>query len=137
MVREYSEELLGEPERDGSQARPLDYDNWPLYRRLQDARREGTVRVHCLGIGLDALTLTATILTVVVIDDDVFDEVFGQSVRINEEGVLVTAADSSSVSDGIPFDEESVHRLLDDEPMASPGACVLARSWHFRDTLLP
>lgn len=136
MVREYSEELLGEPERDGSSGEPLDYDNWPLYRSLQQARQEGRVTAWCLGVGLDTLTLTATILTTVVMDDDVFDSLFGESVRINAEGVLVTAAESSSVSEGVPFTEDSVRRLLTEEPMASPGACILARSWRFRDTIL-
>ena len=67
------------------------------------------------------LTLTATILTVVVIDDDVLNWLFGETVSINAEGVLVGAADSSAVTDGLPFTEETVHRLLTEEPMASPG----------------
>lgn len=136
MVREYSEELLGEPERDGSSGEPLDYDNWPLYRDLQKARDAGKVQPYCLGVGLDTLTLTATILTATVIDDDVFDSLFGESVKVNSEGTLVMAAESTSVSDGVPFNEESVTRLLTKEPMASPGACILARSWRFRETLL-
>ena len=137
MVREYSEELLGEPERDGSQGVPLDYDNWSLYRALESARRDERVRAYCLGVGLDTLTLTATVLTVVVMDDDVFDSLFGDTVRINTEGVLVAAAESSKVSEGVPFTEKSVRRLLTEEPMASPGACILSRAWRFRSELLP
>jgi transcriptional regulator with XRE-family HTH domain len=136
IVREYSEEILGEPERDGSSGEPLDYENWPLYRTLRRAREQDQVSVHCLGVGLDTLTLTATILTVAVFDDDVFDDVFGGAVLVNAEGVLITAAKASSVSDGIPFTSDAVHRLLRDEPMASPGACILHRAWHFRDALL-
>ncbi|MGH3978501.1 MAG: helix-turn-helix domain-containing protein [Pseudonocardiaceae bacterium] len=137
MVREYSEELLGEPERDGSQGVPLDYDNWSMYRSLESARRDERVRAYCLGVGLDTLTLTATVLTVVVMDDDVFDSLFGDTVRINTEGVLVAAAESSKVSEGVPFTEASVRRLLNEEPMASPGACILSRAWRFRSVLLP
>lgn len=137
VVREYSEELLGEPERDGSQAMPLDYDNWSLYRDLQEARDAGRVRASCLGIGLDALTLTATILTVVVFDDDVFDDLFGGAVRVNDEGVLVASAEASAVTDGLPFSEQTVRRLLEEEPMASPGACILARAWRLRQQLVP
>jgi len=136
MIREYSEELLGEPERDGSSSEPLDYDNWDLYRKLQSARRAGTVTPYCLGVGLDTLTLTATILTVTVVDDDVFDDLFGETVDFNEEGRLVSASDSSAVTDGIPFTEKSVRRLLDDEPMASPGKCILQRAFDHRSTLL-
>ncbi len=136
MVREYSEELLGEPERDGSQGQPIDYDNWSLYRSLQQSRSEGTVNAYCLGLGLDTLTLTATLLTVVVIDDHVFDELFGDTVKINAEGSLVSAIESTAVSDGVPFTEETVQRMLTSEPMASPGACILSRAWEFRDQLL-
>lgn len=136
MVREYSEELLGEPERDGSQGDPINYDEWSLYRVLGKARAEGRVSAYCLGIGLDALTLTATLLTVVVIDDDVFDDVFGNTVQINAEGALVSAIESTSVSEGVPFTEATVRRMLTSEPMASPGACILARSWTFRKDIL-
>ena len=34
IVREYSEELLGEPEHDGSSGQPLDYECWPFYRAM-------------------------------------------------------------------------------------------------------
>ncbi|MEC3974776.1 helix-turn-helix domain-containing protein [Amycolatopsis sp. H20-H5] len=136
MVREYSEEILGEPERDGSQAEPLDYDAWPLYRDLEKAKEDGSVTPYCLGVGLDTLTLTATILTVVVIDDHVFDTLFGAAVAVNAEGSLVAAAESSSVTDGLPFTEETVRRLTTREPMASPGACILGRAWKFREQLL-
>jgi transcriptional regulator with XRE-family HTH domain len=136
MVREYSEEILGEPERDGSSGEPLDYDNWPLYRTLRTAQQQGRVSVYCLGVGLDTLTLTATILTVAVFDDDVFDDLFGQAVQVNPEGVLITSAEASKVSEGLPFTADTVRRLLEDEPMASPGACILDRAWRFRDVIL-
>jgi len=32
IVREYSEELLGTPEHDGTRSQPIDYANWPLYQ---------------------------------------------------------------------------------------------------------
>ena len=41
-------------------------------------------------------------------DDDVFDDLFGETVEINAEGTLISAADATSVSDGVPFDEQSV-----------------------------
>jgi transcriptional regulator with XRE-family HTH domain len=136
VVREYSEEILGEPEHDGRSGEPLDYDAWPLYRSIQKARADGRISVYCLGVGLDALTLTATILTVAVFDEDVFDDLFGNAVQMNAEGVLITVAESSKVSEGLPFDEATVRRLLRDEPMASPGACILDRAWRFRDIVL-
>ncbi|MGH3568294.1 MAG: hypothetical protein ACRDRH_20150 [Pseudonocardia sp.] len=32
--------------------------------------------------------------------------------------------------------DETVRRLLRDEPMASPGACILDRAWRFHDKIL-
>ncbi|WP_208865405.1 helix-turn-helix domain-containing protein [Amycolatopsis rubida] len=137
IVREYAEEVLGEPERDGSQAEPLDYQAWPFYAHVTAGIHDGTVAAYCLGMGMDALTLTATILTVVVFDSDTFDSLFSGAVDVNPEGVLTAAAGASKVTDGLPFDDITVKRLLSDEPMASPGACILERAWRFRDQLLP
>ena len=135
IVREYSEELLGTPEHDGTRTQPIDYDGWPLYQGLQQARAEGTVVAAVLGMGLDALTLAATILTVVVLHDDVFGRAFGEAVRYNGEGEIMAVADGTP-TDGVPFTEDSVRRMLDSEPMASPGAACLSLAWQHRNWLL-
>jgi hypothetical protein len=136
MVREFSEELLGTPEHDGARSEPIDYDGWPLYRELCEGRDTGRVAVFCLGLGLDALTLAATVMTVLVIDDDVFDHLLGEAVQVNSEGSLVTSADAASVAEGVPFTEDNVHRMLTQEPMASPGAAILEAAWRHRVALL-
>lgn len=132
IVRELSEELLGTPEHDGTRSAPIDYDGWSFYRSLQDARKRGELSVYCLGVALDALTLAATILTVLVIDDTVFDDLFGERVQTNAEGQIVSVADG----EGIPFTDANVSRLLNSEPMASPGAGCLALAWRHRGLLL-
>ena len=136
MVREYSEELLGTPEHDGTRTEPIDYQSWALYQGLEQALHKGTVTSFMLGIGLDALTLAATILTVVVIEDDVFETLFGEAVRFNEEGEIVGIGDGRA-AEGVPFTAESVDRMLRDEPMASPGAACLSLAWQHRSHLLP
>jgi hypothetical protein len=136
ITREYSEELLGAPEHDGSRTDPIDYGAWPLYRELEQAQATGTVTASLLGAGMDALTLAATILTVVVIDDDVFESVFGHAVRFNEEGEIVSIADGRP-AEGVPFTAECVTRMLRDEPVVAPGAACLALAWQHRDALLP
>ena len=135
IVREYSEELLGTPEHDGTRSKPIDYQAWPLYRTLEDAQAAGAVVPLVLGLGLDALTLAATILTVVVMDDDVFTSAFGAATRFNEEGEIVAIGDGRA-TEGVPFTRESVERLLSSEPMASPGAACLALAWRHRDRIL-
>ncbi|MGH3942055.1 MAG: helix-turn-helix domain-containing protein [Pseudonocardiaceae bacterium] len=135
IVREYAEELLGEPEYDGSRSQPIDYRRWPLFQRLQTARADGSIRCFFLGIGLVASTLTASILTVVVIDDDVFTEVFGEAVQFNEEGEIITVGDGKPI-EGVPFTEAAVRRMLETEPMVAPsGAACLALAWRHRDAL--
>jgi hypothetical protein len=135
VVREYSEELLGAPEHDGTRTRPIDYGNWPLYRRLTQARVEGTVHAAVLGLGLNALTLVAAILAVVVLDDDVFEEVFGETVRYNEEGEILSPG-GAAPADGIPFTEASVTRMLTTQPMSASGAAILSLAWQHRRQLL-
>jgi hypothetical protein len=136
IVREYSEELCGEPEHDGSRGTPVDYDGWAFYRAMNRARASGRLTAYSLGVGLDALTLAATIPTVVVIDDDAFDEVFGDVVESNAEGVTVKSLRGDRSATGIPFTEENVDRLVLDEPMAPPGGACLYLAWQHRDLLL-
>jgi transcriptional regulator with XRE-family HTH domain len=135
VVREYSEELLGAPEHDGTRTAPIDYENWDLYQALESAQSAGTVVPFVLGMGLDALTLAATILTVVVIDDDAFTDIFGGTVTFNDEGEIVTIGDGRP-ADGVPFTSSAVERMLTSEPMASPGAACLALAWKHRRTIL-
>ena len=138
IVRDYSEELLGTPEHDGSRSQPIDYDRWPLYRGSVVPRDRGTLRAFCFGVGLDALTLAATIPTVVVIDEDAFEELFGEIVQANSEGIIIASAlhANSLGALGIPFDAETVDRLLMATPLAPPGAACLALGWRHRDLLL-
>jgi transcriptional regulator with XRE-family HTH domain len=136
IVREFSEELLGTPEHDGTRSSPIDYDGWPLYRDLGRARAEGKVSAVCLGAGVDALTLAATILTVVIIDAEVFDELLADAVQVNAEGLTLFGEDGDSSGTGIEFSERNVTRLLENEPMASPGAACLALAWRNRIALL-
>jgi transcriptional regulator with XRE-family HTH domain len=121
MMREFSEEFLGMPEADGSSGAPIDYVHTEPYRSLNDARHNGALRAYCFGIGLDPLTLAGEVLSVVVIESQVYDRVFAELVSTNSEGSVVAA--SPSISDGIPFTEENVRRLLDDEPLAPAGSC--------------
>jgi hypothetical protein len=141
IVREYSEELLGMPEHDGTRSQPIDYERWPFYRSLGRARSQGAVRAFCLGVGFDALTLAATIPTVVIIEENIFEEIFGEVVRTNAEGIIITGLDSDKQAGadnatGIAFDADSINHFLSAEPMAPPGAACLTLAWQHRDLLL-
>src|SRR5713101_8930203 len=56
MMREYSEEFLGNPEHDGD-GDPIDYAGAEPFRSLDAARNAGKIRVWCLGVAVDALDL--------------------------------------------------------------------------------
>jgi hypothetical protein len=134
-MREFAEELLNVQEADGSNASPLDYANTQPYQAMEAAREAGTFTMWCFGVGLDPLTLCGEILTVAVVDEDVFDDIFAGLVMTNQEGSVVTA-DPSSPATGIPFTEQTVRRLLEDEPLAGPAAACLALAWGHRGLLM-
>ncbi|WP_239308666.1 MULTISPECIES: helix-turn-helix domain-containing protein [unclassified Frankia] len=137
IMRELSEELLGNAEHDGSSSSLIDYDGSEPFRSLEQARRSGRVRVWCFGVGLDALTLFGEILTVVVIDADVFDTLFSGMVAMNAEGSVVTTGPNQRACDGIPFTAATVRRLIEQEPLAPSAAACLDLAWRHRGTLLP
>ena len=82
VQREYAEELLGHDEYDGTGG-PIDYSNTELFATMDDSLASGALRVYCLGIILDALTLAADILTVAVIEPDLYDQLFADTVDTN------------------------------------------------------
>jgi Helix-turn-helix domain len=136
IVREYSEELLGEPEHDGSSGEPLDYECWPFYRAMQHARESGQLRAYVLGVVLHALGLNPAIITAVIIDDVVFDELFHGLVAVNAEGRVVTSLDNCQSVHGLPFTEETVRQLMDREPLGGTSAACLALTWRYRESLV-
>jgi transcriptional regulator with XRE-family HTH domain len=132
ILRELSEEILGNPEHNGS-GEPIDYDTQEPFASLNAARRNGQVRVWYLGTGLDPLTLVGEILTVVVIDAEVFDRVFANVVAWNSEGDVVFGADGSV---GLPWRRDAVHRLLATEPLAPAARACIELAWDHQDLLL-
>jgi hypothetical protein len=86
------------------------------------------MRVYCVGVGLDALTLATEILTTLVIDPDVFDALAQDFVATNDEGTVV--------AERVTFDEVTVKGVLASGRMAPAAAGLLALAWRHRGTLL-
>jgi hypothetical protein len=128
MMREYSEEFLGNLEHDGD-GDPIDYKNQEPFRSLNAARREGRIKVHYLGTGLDALNLVGDALTVAVFDAETFDDIFRDIVDTNEEG---TVAKDGKTLENYVFDDTTIKELLATEAVAPSGAAclTLARKSH-------
>lgn len=117
MIREFAEELLGEPE-----IHSVDYASWPFAQRLTSS-----ARVFYLGMGVDPLTFATDMLTVAVIEAARFDELFGDLVSHNEEGRVLR---------GLPFTASNIERFVHREPTQAAGAALLSLAWQWRSALL-
>jgi hypothetical protein len=127
MIREFAEELAGRSEDYASDSAPVDYDSWPFARQLTDALDRGQVRVWCLGLGTDPLTYATDLLTVAVIDSDVFDALFSVTRQRNAEGTILAARE---------FAAHVIDRSVTGEPVQAAGAALLRLAWRHRETLV-
>lgn len=122
LVREYAEELLGASEDYHSDQ--IDYDRWPFAVRMTDALGSGRISAHVLGLGVDPLTFATDLLTVVVFDAPLFDELFAGLVDTNAEGRLVSSTGIGH--EGFPFTADHVRQMVTHHSMQPAGAAALA-----------
>lgn len=132
MVREFSEEFLGDSEDHGAGTGPLDYGRWDFCQRLEAARAEGALGVWCLGAGVDPLTFATDILTVAVFDSDIFDAAFADMVGRNDEGVVVVVGGTPRLG----FTQDVVARVSGGGQIQTSGAALLRLAWRHRRALL-
>jgi transcriptional regulator with XRE-family HTH domain len=133
IVREYSEEFLGNTEH-GGDGQPADYAAEPL-AAIDRARQEGTARAYCLGVALDALTLWGEVLTVVVFDGPTYDSLFGGMVSTNEEGTIVKTGRTRPTS-ALPFTQHTIDELISSGRLAPAAAGCIELAWRHRRTIL-
>jgi len=127
LLREFAEELLGADEDHGSERAPIDYGRWPLAAAMTGALADGRIRAWCLGLGADPLTFALDLLTVVVIDAPLYDELFGELADSNAEGTVLKPR---------PFGEASVAELITRHPVQAAGAALLTLALEHRRVLL-
>lgn len=133
IVREYSEEFLGNAEH-GGDGQPADYRTEPL-ASLDRAYHAGEVRVYCLGVALDALTLWGEILTVAVFDGPAYDRLFADMVSTNTEGTVVKTGRLKPTS-ALPFTRHNIEELSASGRLAPAAAGCLQLAWEHRRTIL-
>lgn len=134
LLREFAEELLGEPEDHGSE--PIDYAAWPFAATMSQALSDGRIRAHVLGMGVDPLTLATDLLTVVAVDARLYDDLFGRLVHTNDEGQLAEPPVASESGQGrFRFTADVVERLTTIEPMQAAGAALVRLAWQHRDVV--
>jgi transcriptional regulator with XRE-family HTH domain len=133
IMREYSEEFLGNPEHDGD-GPGADYTTEP-FRSMDAARAAGRVRVFALGLAIGALDLWAGLETVAVFDADVFDEFFANLVHVNDEGTVVRIGRNQPTVH-VPFTHEVIEDLWASGRLAPETGYSLRRAWQFRGSVL-
>ncbi|SEF23323.1 hypothetical protein SAMN05421837_102116 [Amycolatopsis pretoriensis] len=131
IMREYAEEFLGTEEAFGQGGRWIDYENESPYAELNQAKRSGKLKIKVLGFGIDPLPWKPELLTVCLIDADVFDSVFAAMVERNDEGLLLTGRNRQ----GLPFDADTVRLYGEDEGTSPDAAACLELAWRFRAQL--
>jgi hypothetical protein len=132
LVREYAEELLGESEdRNGGEG-PIDYDDWPFAAQMTAALNRGLIRAYVLGMGIDPLTFAADLLTAIIFDAPIFDELFSGLVETNAEGRLVSIAEG----EGFPFTDNKIRQVIQDQPVQAAGTADMALALRDRAFLL-
>lgn len=109
-----NEELLGHDEYDGS-GRPIRYGELEPFATMDEALRDGRIRVFCLGVTLDALTLAGDILTVAIISSDTYNQLFSDAVETNAEGSVPARA--------FPFEQNTLNWLSESKRL-SPGTAA-------------
>jgi hypothetical protein len=126
ILREYAEELAGHEDAQGGGGTRIDYAGAEPYRALQDARRDGRLKLTCFGIALDPLTLKPELLTVALFEDDAFNEAFPGPLAQTSEGVIV---------EDVPFNSESVGRYIRSSQTRHGAKALLSLAWSHRSEL--
>ncbi|MFD7653976.1 helix-turn-helix transcriptional regulator [Actinosynnema sp. NPDC059797] len=127
IQREFAEELLGHAEYDGS-GQPIDYERVEPFASLDRALGDGCIRVYCLGMTLDALTLSGDLLTVAVIEPDTYDEMFRDAVDSNDEGTIPAKA--------LPFEGNTIERLRQSGHLSPGASAAIHLAWSHRGEIL-
>ena len=130
IMREFSEEFLGNPEHDGSTSRPIDYAHEEPFRSFERARANGGLRIWHYGLVMEPLELGAVQLTVAVIDGEVFDTLFVDLVETNDEGRVIGRDGRTDM----PFTGEAIGRL--DPRLSASALTLLHLAWRDRELLL-
>lgn len=128
IIREYGEEVAGEPEFDSTE----DFLDYPPYSKLSVAIRGARIRPYFLGIEVNPLNLRPEILVACVFDGGTFFEIFPSPVKEDAEGRLVW---QTTQTVGCRFTMENVTHYLRREEVFVSGKAALALAWQSRANL--
>ncbi|MFE3442621.1 hypothetical protein ACFXNW_06300 [Nocardia sp. NPDC059180] len=135
IQREVAEELLGIEEAIGETGVPIDYENDEPFASFERARAEGDLAVWSLGWGIDPLTLTLELLTVLTVKAAAYD-VLG-IVERNPEGKIVAAGRTGSGLKGFAFTAETIEGLSAKGELSPVADACLEVALRHKAVLLP
>lgn len=130
IMREYAEEMLGVDDAQGQGGKWIDYASESPYWELEMARATGELQVKVLGLGVDPLPWKPELLTVCVIDAEVFDRIFAPVPPRNDEGIII-AGDGK----GLPFDAATIDRYCHEDKVSPNTEACLRLAWQHRAEL--
>lgn len=126
VMREYAEEFLGLEEYKGGKGFITNYRLESPFRELNEAVMAGKVAPWCLGLALNPLSWKPELLTVVVFENDIFQELF-PSIDVDDEGTKMGL---------FPFDKKNVEDFLSSPKINPIAHAALATAWEMRASLL-
>lgn len=126
VMREYAEEFLGLEEYKGGKGFITNYDLESPFRELNEAVMTGKVTPWCLGLTLNPLSWKPELLTVVVFESDIFQELF-PAIDVDDEGTKMGR---------FPFDKKNVEDFLCSKKIHPVAHAALAKAWEMRASLL-
>lgn len=113
----------------------MSYTDEPL-ASLDRMRIEGHLKVWLLGLGLDPLTLWPDLLTVAVIDNEVFRHRFPDLPTSNSEGSFVGSSSNGKELRGFDFVQSRVDAITNDEGTHPAAAACIRLAWKHRAAIL-
>lgn len=136
LCREFAEEFLGVEEARGEAGMSLSYDHDQPYAAINDAYRDGAIRVYACGLGLDPLTFCPELVTIACVDSIAFDELFNDLVLKNDEGFLRGRSIWEGRVQGYELREQTVHDLLHSSRLSPAANAALETAWLHRSLLI-
>ena len=133
IMREYYEELIDPSISSERIDYEIDWENDSPFRELNQAKKEGRIKLFFLGFVIDPLNLKPEILTALVFPQQAFYESIGTLKERNEEGKIIWN-NRNQTFEGHKFDEKTIRYYLSMPLEPSARACLIA-AWNSRKVL--
>ena len=146
IVREACEEFLPDLNPIDSLSAPIDLDTVEPYASVNRHLRKGNISCYFLGIGVDPVQLQPEIMTALILNERIFQRLFGAkfgraAVR-NKEGDIVGSRVIGTTKSGcrpigFEFSRSGIEEALAGGSLVSGAAACLTLAWAAGTLLFP